>query len=175
MEEIMKPIEGFDGYYISNLGKVYCNRKSNRCIDSSMHEIKPKCGNNKQKYLNVILCSDQGQKTFMVHRLVGMAFVPGYFDGAVINHIDGNNRNNEAVNLEWTTQRDNINKSYLTSSLGPMRNYFIWKLYDPNNNLLGEFSGMPSMKSYITDNKLDTSWSSLRKYGHSKGYKIYKQ
>ena len=27
MEEILKPIENFDGYFISNLGKVYSNKQ----------------------------------------------------------------------------------------------------------------------------------------------------
>ena len=40
-----------------------------------------------------------GHQTF-VHRLVAEAFVPGYFNGAIVNHIDENPANNCADNLE---------------------------------------------------------------------------
>lgn len=44
----------------------------------------------------------------MVHRIVAKYFVDGWFDGAVVNHIDGNKHNNNYENLEWITQKDNI-------------------------------------------------------------------
>ena len=49
-----------------------------------------------------------GKKNFMVHRLVAKAFVPGYFEGADVNHKDCNRQNNHADNLEWMTRRDNL-------------------------------------------------------------------
>lgn len=36
-----------------------------------------------------------------------MLFVKGYFEGSVVNHIDGNKHNNYAGNLEWTSQSEN--------------------------------------------------------------------
>ena len=42
-----------------------------------------------------------------VHRLIASVWVDGYFDGAVVNHIDYNRTNNKAENLEWMTYRDN--------------------------------------------------------------------
>lgn len=42
-----------------------------------------------------------------VHRLVALVWVTGWFDGAVVNHIDYNRTNNKAENLEWVTYRDN--------------------------------------------------------------------
>ena len=43
MKEIIKPIFNYDGYFISNLGKVYCNigkggKNTNR---KELYEIKP--------------------------------------------------------------------------------------------------------------------------------------
>ena len=172
MEEVLKPIDGFDGYYITNFGRVLCNRRSNFCTDGSMHEIKPKTGKDPSKYFNVICCNNEQQKTFMIHRLVAQYFVPGYFEGAVVNHIDGNNKNNRADNLEWVTQKTNIHKSYVSSQLGPKRHYDRWQLYSPSNELIGIFDGVNDIKAYIIKHNLNTSGSSLQKYYKSNGYRI---
>ncbi|WP_158259882.1 HNH endonuclease [Phyllobacterium phragmitis] len=42
-----------------------------------------------------------------VHRLVAMAFVPGFRSELVVNHKDGNKLNNSPSNLEWVTKGRN--------------------------------------------------------------------
>lgn len=49
------------------------------------------------------------KRYFSVHRLVAFAFVPGYFDGAQVNHINEIRHDNRAENLEWVTPKQNIN------------------------------------------------------------------
>jgi len=51
-------------------------------------------------------------KHWFVHRLVGFAFVLGYFEDAVINHLDGNKSNNIPLNLEWTNNKGNMDHAY---------------------------------------------------------------
>ena len=61
-------------------------------------------------YLHFVLSKNGKQKTFYIHRLVGMAFqdICGeWFDGAVINHKDENPLNNAASNLEWCSRSYN--------------------------------------------------------------------
>jgi hypothetical protein len=53
----------------------------------------------------------RGEKTVdkrLLHRLVAEAFVVKPDGADVVNHLDGDRRNNKAKNLEWTTQKGNM-------------------------------------------------------------------
>ena len=169
-----KRIKGFDDYFISEFGDVYSIRKRGAEITPKLRKLKPKNPGKKEKYLNIILCKDGCQVTKSIHRLVAEHFVEGYFEGAVVNHIDGNNRNNNADNLEWVTTKENIHKSYVTSNKDATRNYKIWELYDINGACIGRFVGHIELSKFIVENKLDCSASSIVKHGKSRGYKVIK-
>jgi len=71
-------------------------------------------------YLGVVVKPNgrAGKSVFLkVHRCVAFEFVDGYFDGAVVNHKDGNKLNNVAENLEWTTQKENMRHAVDTGLL----------------------------------------------------------
>ena len=108
MTEIWKDIEGYEGYQVSNLGRV---RSVDRTVIRGGSKIKRKgmirklVPNNKG-YLYVHIVN---KPTINVHRAVAKAFVPGYFDGAQVNHIDENKHNNRWDNLEWVTNKENSN------------------------------------------------------------------
>lgn len=57
----------------------------------------------KNGYLEVAPMVNSKRTKHLLHRLVGMAFVPGYAEGLTINHIDGNKLNNKQENLEWVS------------------------------------------------------------------------
>lgn len=49
-------------------------------------------------------------KTYKVHQLVCEAFNgPKPFENAVVMHVDENAANNRACNLQWGTQKQNLN------------------------------------------------------------------
>ncbi len=169
-----KQIRGFDDYYITEFGEVYSMRLRGREKKPHLHILKPKDPKNSTKYLNVILCRNDGQYTFAIHRLVAEHFVGGYFDGAVVNHIDGDNRNNAASNLEWVTTRDNIQKSYITSGVGAKRNCKIWELYDKHGVLIGTFNCHMDMENFVKEKCIDASPTQLTKKGNSRGYIVNK-
>lgn len=103
MIEIWKDIEGYEGLYqISNLGRVKSFYKEGRILKQSI---------DKDGYFYVGLFKNKKQITKQVHRLVALAFVDGYFEGAVVNHIDENKQNNIYTNLEWVTTQYNIKYS----------------------------------------------------------------
>lgn len=170
-----KQIEGFDDYYITEFGDVYSTRPIGASKTHKLHKLKPKNPGRPEKYLNIILCRDDGQYTKSIHRLVAENFVDGYFEGAVPNHIDGNNRNNAYTNLEWVTVKENVHKSYDTSGVPPTRNYMVWHLFDPDDELVASFGGHIEMERYVVANNIDASPSSLSKYLRSHGYYVVKE
>lgn len=117
MLEVWKDIPEYEGYYqVSSLGRV---RSVDRVAFHSFGNfLAPKERHFKGRILRQPLTTgypsvklsrpQQNPKTFYVHRLIGLAFIDGYFDGAVINHIDGCRANNILSNLEFCTQGDNI-------------------------------------------------------------------
>lgn len=106
MREYWKPIEGYEGFYeVSNYGRIKslidCNGKPRELI------LKP-CYN-KLRYASVFLCKHGYMKRKQIHRIVAQAFIPNPLNYPIINHKDENPSNNKADNLEWCTQKYNIN------------------------------------------------------------------
>jgi hypothetical protein len=47
-----------------------------------------------------------------VHRLLALAFVDGYFEGADVNHKNGIKTDNSLNNLEWVSRSENVKHAY---------------------------------------------------------------
>lgn len=111
MEEIWKPIEGYDCYFISNRGRV--KSIDRECIRRNGHTYKVhgkilKGNDNGLGYLKVGLAKNGTKNYEYVHRLVAYAFIPRIEGKDYINHKDCNPRNNDVSNLEWVTFRENL-------------------------------------------------------------------
>lgn len=91
-------------YLVSASGKVF-----SEFVESY---IKPK--NDKYGYPKISIRVDDRPNShhICIHRMVGSLWVPGYEEGLQINHIDGNKENNNASNLEWVTNQENMIHSY---------------------------------------------------------------
>lgn len=170
-EEIKQIIE-FPDYWISNYGRVF-SYKNGYKTRKGWRELKP-YKNKKHIYLDCRISIKGNYGHLQVHRYVCKYFCPGYKEGLVVNHIDGNTLNNYYKNLEWVSQKENIHKGYITSSLNATRNYYIIELYDPNGKYVNKFKGKFEMIDYIKENKLNCSGLDLFAYGNSRGYTIKK-
>ena len=108
MNELYKNIPGYNGkYQVSNLGNV----RSLQCKEPRILQQfdRDKCGH---KYVE--LCKDGVSKKFLIHRLVAEAFIPNPDNLPCINHKDKNPANNEVSNLEWCTNKYNVQYSLAT-------------------------------------------------------------
>jgi hypothetical protein len=54
------------------------------------------------------------QTNYRVHSIIAKAFCGGYKKGLVVNHKDGNKKNNHASNLEHCTSGDNVRHAHRT-------------------------------------------------------------
>ena len=55
----------------------------------------------------VCLCRNGKPKSFAIHRLVALAFIPNPLSLPQVNHKDEDRLNNEADNLEWCDNKYN--------------------------------------------------------------------
>lgn len=113
MEEIWKPIVGYEGYYeVSNLGRV---RSIDRFVIDKTGRRQFKKGTllnyrqDRQGYCIVSLSISRKYKTKCVHTLVADAFIQNPDGLPQVNHKDEDKSNNVVDNLEWCTSKYNAN------------------------------------------------------------------
>jgi len=115
MKEIWKDIQGFDGYTVSNLGRVKSLLNPNK-------DIILKQAISTSGYNRVFLRKDGSTHTKYVHRLVAKTFLSNSENKREINHLDGNKLKNWVSNLEWCTSSENskhaLNLGLLDSVVG---------------------------------------------------------
>lgn len=103
--EMWRDIEGYGGnYQVSNYGRIKSKKKILKTFLST------------NGYYRVRLYSNKKGREYKVHRLVAKAFIENIDNKPIVNHKDGNKLNNNANNLEWCTQAENI-KHALKSGL----------------------------------------------------------
>lgn len=121
--ELWRDIPGYEGIYqASNLGNIRtCEGKTTYSKLHGVHHWKQrvlKQRHSKRKGggmdSRVNLWKDGKPQTWLVSRLVGLAWCPGHDAGMTINHINGNPLDNRAENLEWISRADNIRHGFVT-------------------------------------------------------------
>lgn len=68
----------------------------------------------KDGYVRMEMYKDKKPRMFNVHRMVAEVFIPNPENKPFVNHKDGNKQNNNVDNLEWVTQKENIEHAFRT-------------------------------------------------------------
>lgn len=99
----IEPLKGFEHEYeICDDGTIY----------SKLTEIRIRPSIDRHGYLKVSLCKDGVRKTFRVHILTAIQYVPNPDNLPVVDHKDGVKTNPHYRNLEWVTQQENVTRAY---------------------------------------------------------------
>lgn len=117
MEEIWKNVSvepHTKTHQISSLGRVKSLSRQVKCGRDSFRVTKEKIlkiATSKATGYQHIQLSNRG-KTFLIHRLVGLAFIDNPENKEQVNHINGIKTDNRLVNLEWLHPYENQNHAY---------------------------------------------------------------
>lgn len=125
--EIWKPIKGYEGLYeVSNLGRVRSFHPHRKVKYKILNPIEMNIG-----YYKVTLYSKLKKEQKYIHKLVAETFIPNPKNFNVINHINGNKKDNNVENLEWCTQKHNMEQAF---NMGLVGNFQRGKLGKESQN-----------------------------------------
>lgn len=134
--EIWKDIPNYEGYQVSNLGRIRTHNKTTYTQRHGERHWKDRIL--KQKYCKKDKChrielwKDGKHQTFLVHRLIACAFLNETLDTKLtVNHKDGNRNNNNIDNLEFLSMVDNIRHAFDNN----LCNQYNCKLINVNNEV----------------------------------------
>lgn len=112
-KETFVDIPGYEGVYqinqnqeIKRLPRLVDNRWGNksRLKEKILHPYQHNTG-----YIYIQL-----DKSWKLHRLMAITFIPNPNNYPMINHKDGNKLNNDISNLEWCTNQQNMQHAFDT-------------------------------------------------------------
>lgn len=123
-KEIWKPLKGFEKTHkVSNLGRFKSldryikfthpnGKKCARYFRGQIIKARPKgLGTGRNEYCSVSIGPKRitgSRIELSAHRLVAQTFIPNPKNKPQVNHKNGKKSDNRVVNLEWVTEKENI-------------------------------------------------------------------
>ena len=160
-QEVWKDVAGYEGLYqVSNLGRVKSRRYYVKYGAVREKVLKPVAG--KARYAYIMLNKNGEQRKARVHRLVAEHFLQNSNDFPCVNHKDQNPLNNRADNLEWCTQKYNLNYGTAREKIadkmlkGSYKSDYMKPIYAflPTGEFVGKFDNIWGAAEYVRENKL---------------------
>lgn len=114
--EILKQVEGYYPYFISNEGNIYAEKKrtkAGKIVKIEYRPIKPGLNPSGYYYANLYAENKLGRSSLRLHRLVWQYHNPAgdcFKEGFIIDHIDECKTNNHIDNLQQITSSQNSKK-----------------------------------------------------------------
>lgn len=102
---------------------------------------------------------------YSAHRLVWEAFNGPIPEGMVIDHIDGNRKNNELINLRLVSQSDNMFNAQLNGHKGQVK----ISQYDLNGNFIATYDSIRQAAEAINGNEVAIK-DAANRMGSSSGF-----
>ena len=109
----MKAIPGLVGYFATEDGEIYSERKNRKIIRMSPEVTR--LGYLRFGYGN------KPRRRMLVHTAVALAFLTRPDWATEINHKDGNKANNHVCNLEWSTRSKNVKHAFDSGLINALR------------------------------------------------------
>lgn len=138
MLEVWKKIPDYENYYeVSNLGQIR-NLKGEllKKIDNKGYDV-------------VYLKNKIFNRPIQVHRLVALVFIENKDNKPIVNHKDGNKRNNCVDNLEWVTESENRKHAVATGLINPINARKKINQYDLDNNFIKQWDSVREAVEYL--------------------------
>ena len=148
IRSIMKEHPIYTGYYITQTGRVYSNKRG-AMIEKSL------CINT-VGYPSISLWYNGKQYYKTVHRLVAETYIENPDNLPQVNHIDKDRTNNNVENLEWCDNQQNSEHSLAKS----------YKIKTPTGEIVEVFN----LRKYCRENNLYSGHLATR--GRCKGYQV---
>ena len=116
---------GFPNYTVTKDGELF---------DKNGRKLKPFIM--KKGYHKYILYNDSEKKTYLVHQLVALSFIPNPNNYDTVDHKDNNPDNNNIDNLQWLPNDKNASKSWVVGNHDSKKKAVLQIL---DNKVIGEF------------------------------------
>lgn len=156
-KEVWKDIPNYEGIYqISNYGRVKSLERTikHKTAYGGLYHIKGKILKpkiEKDGYFRIGLKKDRVKKFYRLNRLVAQTFIANPNNYPIVNHKDENKQNNSMDNLEWCTQKYNINYGNGINK-GKLKRSVKVNQYDLNNKYIKTWDSINEAVRYYNGN-----------------------
>lgn len=154
MQEIWKDISNYEGYQVSNKGRIRTHNKKTYTKIHGERKWKDRIlhykGNTYKTGYRVDLWKNGKPKSMLVARLVAFTFYNEDINNhkLTVDHIDGNRFNNNLENLELVSLSENIKRAF-ENDLMPQKHT---KIINKKTNEEIIFKSMSKASQYINKN-----------------------